>query len=238
MAPATALVRLEKVSRVFDDGVVVALADIDLSIFAGECTTVVGRSGSGKTSLINMICGFDAPSAGRVYWAGRPVADARCWTSLRSKEIGIVFQDFLLFPTLTALENVEMPLLGGGVSARERRERASTLLDLVGLGARMHHLPHALSGGERQRVAIARGIVNRPSLLLADEPTGCLDSGNSGIVIDLLLQIQRSHGMALVIVTHDEALAGRGQRRIVLRDWRIVEDNGGALDPSSNGKTP
>jgi putative ABC transport system ATP-binding protein len=131
-----------------------------------------------------------------------------------------------------------MPLLGSGLSARQRRERSQWLLDVVGLGARLNHLPHALSGGERQRVAIARGIVHRPSLLLADEPTGCLDSGSSDTVIELLMQIQRSQGMSLVIVTHDEALAARGQRRITLSDGRIVNDSGAGACPASNGSKP
>ena len=216
---------LEKVTRVFDDGAVVALRDVDLSIFPAECTTIVGRSGSGKTCLVNIMSGFDVPSTGRVIVAERPISNPKSWTLLRRKEIGIVFQEFHLLPTLTAIENVEMPLLGSGLSAAARRDRAGNLLDQVGLSARMEHLPHELSGGERQRVAIARSIANRPSLLLADEPTGSLDSENAESVMALLFDLQRSRAMALVIVTHDEALAAGAQRRIKLKDGRIVDDN-------------
>jgi putative ABC transport system ATP-binding protein len=204
---------------------VVALRDVDLTIFAAECTTIVGRSGSGKSCLVNVMCGFDVPSSGRVCFAGRPVARPGSWTSLRRRQIGIVFQEFHLFPTLTAIENVEMPLLGSALSATQRRDRAGNLLEQVGLSARTEHLPHELSGGERQRVAIARSIVNEPELLLADEPTGSLDSESADSIVALLFEIQRTRAMALVIVTHDEALASCGQRQIRLKDGRVVEDN-------------
>jgi ABC-type lipoprotein export system ATPase subunit len=222
MVEANPLVRLENVSRVFDDGAVTALRDINLSVAPGEFTVIVGPSGSGKSSLIHIMGGFDTPSAGTVYWKGSPVLDQRSWTKLRRKEIGFIFQEFHLLPTLTALENVDMALSGQGLSSLVRMRRATELLEQVGLGPRMTHLPHALSGGERQRVAIARSIANRPILLLADEPTGNLDSDNAGMVADLLLDIHKKQQTALVMVTHDEALAVRGERRIHIKDGRIV----------------
>jgi putative ABC transport system ATP-binding protein len=224
MTVAAPLVTLEKVSRAFDGGAVVALREVDLRIQAGECIAIVGRSGSGKSCLVNIMSGFDVPTSGRVSFAGRPVADAASWTRLRRSEIGIVFQEFHLFPTLTAIENVEMPMLSGQCPAAERRRRAGDLLGQFGLAARLDHLPHQLSGGERQRVAIARAVVNQPTLLLADEPTGNLDSASSTTVMELLFDIQRSRAMTLVVVTHDEALAAQAQRRIKLSDGRIVED--------------
>jgi putative ABC transport system ATP-binding protein len=217
------IVRLERIGREFDGGRVAALRDVDLSLAAGECVALVGPSGSGKSSLVNMLCGVDTPSVGRVYWRGSPVSARSDWSRLRGTEIGVVFQDFNLLPTLTALENVELAELRIGKPAAERRQRAEKMLRDVGLADRQHHLPHALSGGERQRVAIARALVNAPALLLADEPTGSLDSANAALVAGLLFDLQRSMRVALLLVTHDEALASRCQRRVHLRDGRIVE---------------
>jgi ABC-type lipoprotein export system ATPase subunit len=222
MADAIPLVRLENVSRIFDDGAVVALREINLSFDPGEFTVIVGPSGSGKSSLIHIMGGFDTASTGTVYWKGGPVLNKRAWTKLRRNEIGFIFQEFHLLPTLTALENVDMALSGQGLSSMVRTRRATELLEQVGLGARMKHLPHALSGGERQRVAIARSIANRPILLLADEPTGNLDSENARMVADLLLDTHKKQQTALVMVTHDDALAARSQRRIRIKDGQIV----------------
>ena len=172
----TALITLEHVSREFDGGRVVALSDVNLTIEKGQSVAVVGSSGSGKTTLIMLMCGIMAPSAGTIRWNGKPVTTPKEWTNLRRSEIGIVFQDFNLFPTLSANENVEVATFGTGIDNRERKRRAEAALEAVGLTARATHLPHQLSGGERQRVAIARSIVNRPTLILADEPTGNLDS--------------------------------------------------------------
>lgn len=221
MAEPIPLIRLENVSRLFDDGAITALHDINLSIFAGEFTVVLGPSGSGKSSLIHIMGGFDTCSSGDVYWKGQPILDQKSWTALRRSQIGFVFQEFHLLPTLTAMENVEIALSGHGLSSFAQRRRAAELLDQVGLGARMNHLPYALSGGERQRVAIARSIANRPTLLLADEPTGSLDSDNAKVVADLLLDIQRNQETTLVMVTHDSALGARGQRRIQIKDGQI-----------------
>ena len=176
-----ALIALDSVSRIFDDGSVVALRGISMAVRRGEFVSIIGPSGSGKTSLIHIMAGFDLPSAGRVLWQGEAVSDRRAWTTLRRNKIGIVFQEFLLLPTLTAIENVEIAMSGTGLAAPERRKRAAALLDQVGLGDRARHLPFALSGGERQRVAIARSLANRPELLLSDEPTGNLDSRKRGL---------------------------------------------------------
>ena len=216
--------RLERVCRAFDGQAVVALRDIDLSIDSGECVSIVGPSGSGKSTLINMMSGIDTPVSGMAYWRGEAIASRRRWAALRAGEIGIVFQEFNLLPTLSAVENVEMPMFGHGLSASERRRRAGAALDRVGLGGRLAHLPYQLSGGERQRVAIARSIVNRPVLLLADEPTGNLDRANAALVADLLLELGQAGDTTLVIVTHDVALAARCRRLVQLRDGTIVDD--------------
>jgi predicted ABC-type transport system involved in lysophospholipase L1 biosynthesis ATPase subunit len=224
-ANAFPLVRLERVSRTFDDGAVVALRDVDLAIHAGDCVGVLGPSGSGKSSLIHLMGGCDMPTAGRIYWRGAVMTSIAAWSRVRGLEIGVVFQDYLLLPTLTALENVEMALMRRGLSASARRRRAAELLEQTGLKSRMGHLPFALSGGERQRVAIARSIANRPALLLADEPTGNLDSANARAIADLLFEIQSAEGAALVLVTHDGALAARCSRTVRIKDGAIVSDS-------------
>jgi len=219
-----AMIALAGASRSFDDGAIVALNSVDLTIDAGECVAVLGPSGSGKSSIVNLLSGMDSPTGGRVLWNGTPVASRRAWARLRRKDIGIVFQEFHLLPTLTARENVEIALMGHGIKAEDRRVRAETALARVGLGHRVDNLPHALSGGERQRVAIARAIVNTPRLLLADEPTGNLDSANTDAVADLLFSLQRDTGMTLVLVTHDEHLAARCRRCVRIRDGEIADD--------------
>ena len=218
------LVTLEGVSRAFDDGAIVALKSIDLKIPAGDCVAILGPSGSGKSSIVNLLSGIDRPTSGRILWNGTPVESRRAWSRLRRDGIGIVFQEFNLIPTLSAAENVEMALMGRGVAAPEQRARAQAALGRVGLAHRTRHLPHALSGGERQRVAIARAIVNAPRVLLADEPTGNLDSANAAAVADLLFDLQRDTGMTLVLVTHDESLAARCRRCVRVRDGEIAED--------------
>jgi ABC-type lipoprotein export system ATPase subunit len=225
------LIALEGVSRSYDEGAVVALRDVDVAIEPGEFVVMSGPSGSGKSSLVHIMAGFDLPSTGRVLWEGREVRDQKTWTDLRRTRIGVVFQEFLLLPTLSAVENVEMAMAGTGLSASARGKRARDLLDRVGLTHRLHHLPYALSGGERQRVAIARSISNNPSLLLSDEPTGNLDSDNAAAVISLLQTIRAETRMAFVLVTHDPALAALGERRIRIKDGRVV---GGAAEPDGD----
>lgn len=230
MSNSVPLIRLENISRVFDGGAVVALDAVDLTIYKAERVALLGKSGSGKSTLIHILGGCERATSGNVYWCEEPVRDQRLWRSLRATKIGIVFQEFHLMPALTAIENVEMALVGKGISSAERRRYSGELLERVGLSARMDHLPKALSGGERQRVAIARSIANKPLLLLADEPTGNLDSANAASIADLLFELQRTNGTTLVLATHDTTLAARCERRVVVKDGRIVEDSspGGA----------
>jgi putative ABC transport system ATP-binding protein len=216
------LIAFYRVGHEFDDGRVVALRDIDLAIERGTSVAVVGPSGSGKTALVQLMCGLRAPTTGLIRWEGEAVTSPRTWTALRRRKIGIVFQDFNLFPTLSACENAEVPMFGTGVDSRERRLLAEAAIMAVGLAGRADHLPHELSGGERQRVAIARSLVNRPALILADEPTGNLDSANSAAVMDLLFQLHRAQGTTLVLVTHDLVHAARCERRIEIGDGRVL----------------
>ncbi|HWT09665.1 MAG TPA: ABC transporter ATP-binding protein [Roseomonas sp.] len=219
------LLALQGVRRCFDRGRIVALDGIDLAVAAGERLAVVGRSGSGKSCLVNIATGLDRPDAGRVLWRGRDVASRQDWAALRRRSIGIVFQEFHLLPTLSAQRNVELALMGNGLSGKAQAAQAVAALDSVGLGARLGNLPAELSGGERQRVAIARALVREPELLVADEPTGNLDSANADQVAALLFDLQARTGMTLVMVTHDDALAARCHRRVRIADGRVVEDS-------------
>jgi predicted ABC-type transport system involved in lysophospholipase L1 biosynthesis ATPase subunit len=236
-APPDPLIALRGVSRLHDAGAIAALRDVDLDIMAGECVAIVGASGSGKSTLVNLLCGIDQASAGAVLWEGRPLNTQGEWARLRRLGIGIVFQDFNLIPTLTALENVELALLGRGESAPNRRERAATVLDRVSLAHRTGSLIPKLSGGERQRVAIARAIANGPRLLLADEPTGNLDSASAAVVVDLLFKLHAG-GMTLVLVTHDDELAERCARRVRIRDGMIVGDSRDAVSAEELARSP
>jgi len=218
------LIALRRVSRIHDGGAIAALRNVDLDIRAGDCIAIVGASGSGKSSLVNLLCGIDYPSTGTVLWNEQPVRRQAEWARLRRTSIGIVFQEFNLIPTLTALENVELALFGRGMSSKRRLARASILLDRVGLEPRMHSRVTTLSGGERQRVAIARAMANEPTLLLADEPTGSLDSVNAALVAELLFKLRENPKMTIVLVTHNEALAARCPRLVRIKDGSIVED--------------
>ncbi|MBL8224190.1 MAG: ABC transporter ATP-binding protein [Chromatiales bacterium] len=221
------MIRLEGLTRLFSvgDQEVRALDGVDLAIGAGEYLSLMGPSGSGKSTLLNVLGLLDRPTAGE-YWldgqATSGMSDDRL-ADTRQREIGFVFQFFHLVPRLTAAENVELPMLLGGVPPAERRERARQALSGVGLGRRIDHRPAQLSGGERQRVAIARSVVMRPKILLADEPTGNLDSA-SGAEVIRIVEALRDQGLTLVVVTHDPAIGGRAGRRLRMRDGRIVED--------------
>lgn len=209
------------------DGVVVhALRGVSFTIQAGEYVAVLGPSGSGKSTLLHLLGALDRPTTGTVCFAGRDLrslSDAQM-AEVRNRRIGFVFQSFHLLPRLTALGNVALPLVYRGVARRERRRRALEALDAVGVADRAGHRPAQLSGGQQQRVAIARAIVSQPDLLLADEPTGNLDTVTGGEVLALLARLHAQAGTALVVVTHDERIAAGAQRRIEVRDGLLTEE--------------
>ena len=221
------VIRLEGVHKHYDTGKldVHALRGIDLRIDAAEFVSIMGPSGSGKTTLMEIMGCLSRPSSGRCEFDGRDVdaIDADGLARLRGEAIGFVFQSFNLLPRLSVEENVELPLAYRGVSRKARRERAREALERVGLGHRGSHHPNEISGGERQRVAIARSLVNRPSLVLADEPTGNLDSTTGGEILDLLHAFH-AEGTTIVIVTHDPAVGGQALRTLSIRDGRIERD--------------
>jgi putative ABC transport system ATP-binding protein len=221
------MMRLEQVCRDFQvgDQVVHALDHVDLEIQAGEYISVMGPSGSGKSTLLNLLGLLDRPTSG-TYWLSDKDVSALPDNELaeqRQRNIGFIFQSFHLIPRLSALENVELPLVLAGAPPKERRARAREVLDAVGLSARLDHRPDQLSGGERQRVAIGRAIVMRPGVLLADEPTGNLDSKSGDEVIEIIEQLNRD-GISLLVVTHDPDIGGRARRHLVMHDGRIVGD--------------
>ncbi len=213
---------MSNVSRIYDSGRVVALSGVTLEVACGEFLAILGPSGSGKSSLLNILSGLDRPSSGSVRVEGRQPKGSRAWAKLRARRIGQVFQSFHLLPRFTAQQNVELAMMGVVGSARQRRKRAEELLASVELADRMDHRPGELSVGQRQRVAIARALANEPVVLLADEPTGSLDSVSAAAVMDLLGELHRQRGMAMVLVTHDESIAASADRRIHLRDGRIA----------------
>lgn len=218
------LVELRHCRRVYDNGSIIALDDVSFSVSRGDFIAVTGPSGSGKSTLLDVLCGLEEPSDGEVLFDGEVVRGRSDWARIRSERIGFIFQSFYLIPSLTVAENIELAMLWQGVSARVRRERVTELLERLGLGARGRQHPLQLSGGERQRVAIARALANRPELIVADEPTGSLDSRSSADIIDLLEDLQRNAAITVVIVTHDRMIADRCDRRVELVDGRIVSD--------------
>lgn len=221
----TWLVETRDLTRVYGDGEQIrALDGVNLRVAPGEFVAVMGPSGSGKSTLLNMLGALDRPSRGEVWVAGQNLAKIRDLDLFRAKTVGFVFQLHNLLPTLTALENVEVPMMGYA-GARARRQRARELLDLVGLASRMQHMPSQLSGGQRQRVAVARALSNRPPLVLADEPTGNLDSVAGQDLMDLLRDLNRSQGTTFILVTHDPAVARQTQRVVVMADGRIERED-------------
>ena len=223
------LVRVQGLCRDYGSGdrVVHALRDVSLCAGRGELVAVRGRSGAGKTTLLNLIGGLDRPTAGRVWVAGHEVTAAgeRDLLRLRRDDIGFVFQSFGLIPILSAAENVGVPMRLAKVPAAQREERVSVLLELVGLGGHAAQRPYEMSGGQQQRVAIARALANDPALLIADEPTGQLDSETGRAVMDLLRALVHARGMTALVATHDPTLMELADRVLVLRDGRLVESS-------------
>ncbi len=225
--PDSTIILTEGLSKDYVLGVetVHALRDVDIRIDRGDFVAIMGHSGSGKSTLLNLIGCLDTPTAGKYWLNGQEVStlDDNELAHIRNREIGFVFQTFNLLPRTTALHNVELPLIYAGVSAKERRETASRALDAVGLADRMKHQPAELSGGERQRVAIARALVNEPSIVLADEPTGNLDSSTSAEIMEIIVKMNE-RGETIIVVTHEQDIAQYADRLIGLRDGFIERD--------------
>ena len=225
-AARSALLELENVSRVYGEEIeVYALREVSLQILAGDFIAIVGPSGSGKSTMLGLLGVLDLPTSGTIRVAGHDVStlDDATRSRLRGDSIGFVFQQFHLIPHLTALGNVETALLYRDLKARERRDRAYAALESLGLGPRADHRPVQMSGGEQQRVALARAIVTNPLMILADEPTGALDSANAAHVLEIFKALQ-SPQRAVVMVTHDPTVAGTARRKVSMRDGRIVSD--------------
>jgi len=226
-----AIIEMQSIRKIYSTGKVKveALKGIDLLVTAGEFVAVVGPSGSGKSTLMNLIGCLDTPTDGRYRLGGEDVAklDKDQLADVRNRRVGFVFQGFNLLPQITAFENVEMPLVFGGISVKERRERVAELLGRVGLGDRMDHKPTELSGGQMQRVAIARALAMQPDVVLADEPTGNLDTSAGGDIMELFTDLWKQ-GRTLVVITHDMTLARRAGRIVEVRDGRIISDTAAA----------
>ena len=226
------LISVRDLAKVYQVGDVAvhALRQITLDIAAGEFVSVVGPSGSGKSTFMHIVGCLDRPTTGHYVLEGRDVSelDDDALSAIRNRQIGFVFQGFNLLPRTSALENVELPLLyanGGRTSPADRHRRARAALEAVGLGDRTDHHPNQLSGGQQQRVAIARALLNDPSILLADEPTGNLDTSNGRHILELLRDIHRTRGTTIVLVTHDSELAAIADGRLVLRDGKVVQND-------------
>lgn len=220
----TCVYEAKGLKKEFDDGRVQALCGVDFRIRQGEFVAITGPSGCGKTTLLQMLGTLDFPSAGILHYRGKSLPDLSDHSAYRAREIGFIFQAFHLLPTFTALENVQIPMFETDTSVSQRRERAAELLTSVGLAHRLDHFPAKLSGGERQRVAIARSLANGPSVLLADEPTGNLDSENTKHIMELIIRLRHEQNMTLVLVTHDLSIARMASRTIQMKDGRIMAD--------------
>ncbi|MGD9588668.1 MAG: ABC transporter ATP-binding protein [Pyrinomonadaceae bacterium] len=221
------VVRFDNVTKRYGSSEsVTALEHVDLEIFSGERIAIMGPSGSGKSTMLNLVAGLDKPSDGEIYFEGRPLSGMSDdeVTLLRRKKIGLIFQTFNLLPTLSAVENVSLPLRLDGMPQKTSIERASAMLEKVGLEHRGRHRPDELSGGERQRIAIARALVFEPAVLLADEPTGNLDSHSGGEVMDLLDRLHDAYGTTIMLVTHNLAAAEHCERRISILDGKITHE--------------
>jgi putative ABC transport system ATP-binding protein len=218
------LFRTEHLSKLYPDGQVHAVEDVTISVRRGEYVAIMGPSGSGKSTLLNLLGALDKPTSGEVYFDGQPLSTFQRLDRLRVEKFGFVFQSFHLLPILTSLENVQVPMFEGRLSAPARARKAKELLELVGMNHRGNHLPQKLSVGERQRVAIARSLANDPIALLADEPTGNLDSVSAEGIFDLFAYLHREQGMTIVLITHDEEFGQRAQRTIRMQDGHVKSD--------------
>ncbi|WP_035664234.1 ABC transporter ATP-binding protein [Halalkalibacter akibai] len=220
------MIKLEKITKNYRVGTekVAILRDIDLTINQGDFLAIMGPSGSGKSTLMNIIGCLDAPSSGRYILRGEDISsyDDEGLAKVRNQQIGFVFQQFHLLPRLTAKKNVELPMVYAGISKKEREERAEQALSRVGLAERMDYLPNSLSGGQKQRVAIARSLVNEPSIILADEPTGALDTKTSETIMALLTELNQA-GTTIALVTHEPEIADYTQRTIYVRDGQLMD---------------
>ena len=223
------LVKTEKLCKQYqqDSIVVNALSDVDIEVDAGEFMSLVGPSGSGKTTLLNLIGGLDSPSRGQIWIRDQEIGEMPKaeLTRLRLREIGFIFQEYNLIPVLSALENVEYVMLLQGVPDEERHDRAMVLLQEVGLGDFIHRRPPQLSGGQQQRIAVARAIVSRPAIILADEPTANLDSKTGAALLDMMRELNARHNITFIFSTHDPMVMERAKRIVTLRDGRIVDDS-------------
>ena len=221
------MIELENIKKIYSLGEeeVRALDGVSLNVMEHEFVAVVGASGSGKSTLMNIIGCLDTPDEGKYYIDGQDVTSLseRELATMRNRKIGFIFQQFNLLPKLTAYENVELPLIYQGVTAKERRERVETALERVGLIKRVHHRPNQLSGGQQQRVAVARALATRPSLILADEPTGNLDSRSSRDIMNLIHELHEQ-GNTIILITHDEGIARQAERQVRIMDGKIVSD--------------
>ncbi len=221
------MIELENIKKIYSLGEeeVRALDGVSLNVMEHEFVAIVGASGSGKSTLMNIIGCLDTPDEGKYYIDGQDVTSLseRELATMRNRKIGFIFQQFNLLPKLTAYENVELPLIYQGVTAKERRERVETALERVGLIKRVHHRPNQLSGGQQQRVAVARALATRPSLILADEPTGNLDSRSSRDIMNLIHELHEQ-GNTIILITHDEGIARQAERQVRIMDGKIVSD--------------
>ena len=224
---------VEHVRKGFEGGLIRSLEDVSLRIEPGEFVSLIGPSGSGKSTLLNLIGALDRPDAGRITVGGHDLAQLQQPSHYRSEIVGFVFQFHNLIPTLNALENVQIPLLGKKLSRKQREQRARELLTEVGLAHRLHAYPATLSGGERQRVAIARALANRPCLLLADEPTGSLDSASGELIMTLLKRLRDQHRMTTLVVTNDLATAAAADRTLRMRDGRVEAVDAETVTPAA-----
>jgi putative ABC transport system ATP-binding protein len=221
------LLEVRAACKTYDDGRIEALRGVDLSIAAGEYVAISGPSGSGKSTLLQLLGGLDTPTSGQVLFQNAVLGSAIDLDTYRSRHVGFIFQAFYLLPTLRAIENVQVPMLAVNQNANNRAQRAASLLREMGLEHRMNQYPNELSAGERQRVAIARALANDPTILLADEPTGNLDSVNSARIMEMLTGIQKKRGMTLIVVTHENEIAQSAPRHIRIRDGLRDDRNEG-----------